>query len=1180
MEFATAFGGALLSASVQPLIERLTSHQLNIFARREKIHADLKDWETMLAEINTLLDDAEDTQMTNSAVKKWLDEFRDLTYDIEDLLDEFNTEALKRKVMDDSQASTNKLRKFIPTRFTSFAFNNKMASRIKDITNRLQHINVWQAQTLNLRRIANGARSNQMKERPPTTSLVDESHIYGRNDDKEAIVKMLLRNEEGGNNSISVIPILGMGGIGKTTLAQLVYNDSTINDYFDIKVWVCISENFDVTILTRKILRYIAPEIHDLKDLDLNSLQETLKERLSQKKFLLILDDVWEEDHNQWDLLRRPFVSALFSSKIIVTTRKNNAAPITGDVYAYCVKELSDDECLFLLARHALAGQSFEALLDLKDIGYELVKRCNGLPLAAKVLGGLLRNKRSRGEWERVLRNKLWNSSETSNSVRPTLKLSYNDLSSHLKRCFVYCAIFPKDYEFDRDELISLWMAEGFLHHPQGGKLMEDLGIQYFDDLVSRSFFQSSSYNQVSRFFQAGSSFQLSRSTTPRFVMHDLVCDLAQTIATEICYNYETKFEDDVSSLKYQNVRHASFTCLRDNEYEIFTRMKRLRTMVDFPIGRSSGYFLDWWGVYGYKMMYKLLPEKKCLRVLSLTNSSIRKLPDSIGDLIHLRYMNLSYTYIRQLPESVSTLFNLQTLLLCCCPILEKLPDKIRNLVNLQHLDISKTPGLQKLPSRIGMLTNLQTLSKFIVKEGDGTTIAELKNLNNLRGSLFILGLQNVQDAKLANLKGKQGLEELVLEWDEFGRNDMSVLESLEPHQNLKSLTISSYGGAEFSSFIPLFSKLVSLHLKHCGEITLLPPLGQLCLLKELSIYGLGAVKTIGGEFYGNGVVPFPSLERLDIGNMLGWIEWSHGNMGGESFPNLHKLRLYNCPKLMGSLPSGLSRLRHLSEVEVIGCRNLVSFPPMGLPCCLKHIRVNCCDALQCFPVIYSGDGEQSLLEYLQILECASLEYFDRNFKLPTSLRKLTIQDCGNLLSLPDGLMMENDNENQPQSHLEHLKIKRCERLASLPTGKFPAALKTLEICNWPNVVSLIEEDGGLPQNLTELRIECCGNLKQPIAEWGLGMLSSLKILSVRGKCPATADVVSFPDDNCRWLPTSLKDLDIGDFVSLESVSMRLQMLTSLEFLSIEHCPELRSLPKDALPLSLEMSISGCPLLD
>ncbi|XP_038695450.1 putative disease resistance RPP13-like protein 1 [Tripterygium wilfordii] len=920
MEIATTVGGALLSASVQQLIERLTSHELNIFTRREKIHADLKDWEIMLGEINSLLDDAEDTQMTNSSVKKWLDEFRDLTYDIEDVLDEFNTEALKRKVMEDPQASTNRLRKFIPTRFTSFGFNIKMASRIKDITKRLHRINVRQAQTLNLRRIANGTRSNQLKERPPTTSLVDESHIYGRNDDKEAIIKMLLCNEEGGNNSFSVIPIVGIG--------------------WEELVWVCVSENFDVIMLTRTILRYVAPEIRDLRDLDLNSLQETLKENLSQKKFLLILDDVWEEDYNQWDLLRRPFVSTASSSKIIVTTRKNNAAPITGDVHVYCVKELPDDDYLFLLARHALAAQSFDARLDLKDIGQESVKRCDGLPLAGKVLGGL-RNKRSREEWECVLRNKWWNSPETSNNIHPTLKLSYNDLPSHLKRCFAYCALFPKDYEFDRDELFSLWMAEGFLQHPrgrktmkdlgieyfedlrcfvycaifpkdyeferdelvslwmadgflqhaQGGKLMEDLGIEYFEDLVSRSFFQSSS-NKSRIFYQSISFIGPTNSTRSVFVMHDLISDIAQTIAGDICYNCEDKTEVDMSSSKYE---------------------KRLIT-----IWQRGGSFLD----RGYNMLDELLTQSKCARVLFLSGSREIKLSNSIGDLIHLRYINLSNTFIQQLPES--------------------LPDKISNLVNLRHLDISMTPMLQKLPSGIGMMTNLQTFSKFIVREGHGTTIAELKNLNNLRGSLSVQGLENVQDAKLANIKGKQGLEELELYWvyclGRNGRNDMSVLESLEPYQNLKRLTISSYCGAEFPfwmSNIPLYDPSQTLTTTWASLLT-----------QELGIIGLKAVKTIGVEFYGN-VVPFPSLERLEIGHMSEWRDWSHGNMSGEGFPNPQELRLYDCPKLIWNFPS-------------------------GLPCSLECIEVKNCDALECFPMINTRDGRESLLEELEIEDCSS----------------------------------------------------------------------------------------------------------------------------------------------------------------------------------------------------------------
>ncbi|KAF5733685.1 putative disease resistance RPP13-like protein 1 [Tripterygium wilfordii] len=124
-------------------------------------------------------------------------------------------------------------------------------------------------------------------------------------------------------------------------------------------------------------------------------------------------------------------------------------------------------------------------------------------------------------------------------------------------------------------------------------------------------------------------------------------------------------------------------------------------------------------------------------------------------------------------------------------------------------------------------------------------------------------------------------------------------------------------------SNVRLFSELVSVDLNRCGEIKLLPPLGQLCSLKELSIDRLRAVKTIGGEFYGDGAVPFPLLERFEIGYMSGWIEWSHGNMGGEGFPNLQKLRLYGCPKLIGSLPIGLHRLGNLSELAISGCQNL-----------------------------------------------------------------------------------------------------------------------------------------------------------------------------------------------------------------------------------------------------------------
>lgn len=249
-------GEAILSALFETLFFKLASSDLLKFARQEQVHAELKKWEKILLKIHAVLDDAEEKQMTDRLVKIWLDELRDLAYDVEDILDEFGTEALRRKLMAETEPSTSMVCSLIPSCCTSFnpstvRFNVKMGSKIEEITARLQEIS-GQKNDLHLRENAGGS-SYAMKSRLPTTSLVDESRVYGRETDKEAILNLLLKDEPS-DDEVCVIPIVGMGGIGKTTLAQLAFNDCKVKDHFDLRAWVCVSDDFDVVRVTKTIL--------------------------------------------------------------------------------------------------------------------------------------------------------------------------------------------------------------------------------------------------------------------------------------------------------------------------------------------------------------------------------------------------------------------------------------------------------------------------------------------------------------------------------------------------------------------------------------------------------------------------------------------------------------------------------------------------------------------------------------------------------------------------------------------------------------------------------------------------------------------------------------------------------------------------------------------------------------
>ena len=318
----SVIGEVALSALFEALFDKLASSDLLKIFQQEQVHVDLNKWKKTLLKIHAVLDDAEEKRETSRLVKIWLDELEELAYDTDDILDEFSTEVLRRKL--NAEPSTSTVRKFIPACCvglspSSFMFDANMRSKIADIDSRLQRI-VTEKNDLDLRG-STGGRIGTERSREATTSLVNEHCTYGRDEDKKAIIKLLLRIESS-DTQLSVIPIVGMGGLGKTTLAQLVYNDDDVSSYFDLKAWVCVSEDFDIVRVSKEILKSITPEPCNDGD-GLNSIQVKLKEKLNGKKFLIILDDVWNEDYNNWTKPCCPFEFGALGSKIIVTTRSH-----------------------------------------------------------------------------------------------------------------------------------------------------------------------------------------------------------------------------------------------------------------------------------------------------------------------------------------------------------------------------------------------------------------------------------------------------------------------------------------------------------------------------------------------------------------------------------------------------------------------------------------------------------------------------------------------------------------------------------------------------------------------------------------------------------------------------------------------------------------------------------------
>ncbi|KAB1224834.1 putative disease resistance RPP13-like protein 1 [Morella rubra] len=476
-------GGSFLSAFFKVLFDRIASREVIDFFRGAKLDGGLLEkLEITLLSVSAVLEDAEEKEVTMAPVKAWLDKMKDAVYDAEQIMDEIATEALRCKLDAEFQTSASKVRHFISGSRNSFV--KEIEPKIKEVLDRLEYL-AKQKDLMGLKEGVGGKPSEKL----PTTSLVEESGICGRDENKEAIIDLLLSDDTNGKK-ISVIAVVGMGGIGKTTLAQLVYNDERVREHFDVEAWVCVSEEFDLFKITKSILDAVPPSA-TCDNKDLNWLQVKLREKLAGKKFLLVLDDVWNKKYADWELLSNPFESGAPGSKVIVTTRDNDVASAMRASASHQLKELSEEDCWSLFTKHAFHDGNSVLHLRLQELGRQIVEKCKGLPLAIKTIGALLRSKLDIEEWDRILRSELWDLPVDETNILPALRLSYKYLPPPLKHCFAYCSIFPKDCIFRKEQVILLWMAEGFLQQ-SNNKTMGEVGEEYFCALVSRSLFQQS----------------------------------------------------------------------------------------------------------------------------------------------------------------------------------------------------------------------------------------------------------------------------------------------------------------------------------------------------------------------------------------------------------------------------------------------------------------------------------------------------------------------------------------------------------------------------------------------------------------------------------------------------------------------------------------------------------------
>ncbi|XP_059653971.1 putative disease resistance protein RGA4 isoform X2 [Cornus florida] len=1071
------------------------------------VKKELHKLENTVSTIRAVLVDAEEQKATNTEVEDWLEKLNDVFYDADDLLNDFSTQILRRKVLTKNKR-LKKVRNF-------FSSSNKMAQKIKAVRERLDAI-------------AQDRRNFHLIERPVENTKKKETHSYvhpetviGRDKDKTNIVEMLLNTNV--EENVSVVAIVGIGGLGKTTLAQLVYNDEEVTKHFELMKWVFVSNPFDVQLIVQKIVGSEAG-----KALHMEELQKHLRTEIEGKRYLLVLDDMWNEDRDNWLELRNLLMGGSRGSKILVTTRNNLVANITGTNSLYFLEGLCDKVSWSLFKQMALKqGEEHENPCRV-TMGKEIVQKCKGVPLAIKAIGSLLYSKNTDAEWLVFKDNDLFKIAQQEDVILPILKISYDYLPLNLKRCFAFCSLYLKDEKIYKKELIQLWIAEGLIPSVYENQQLEDVGDLYFMDLLRRSFFQDVRTDEWGEIISCK--------------MHDLVHDVAENVA-----RLKSSVENSDAKNVTERTRHVSCGYFVDSSWEIPTNLLRANKLRTFIL--KNKYLEE-------TVFERIVSTYKYLRVLNMSNLGIEIVPSYISNLKRLKYLDLSGDHMKTLPSSITKLQNLETLKLNRCGFLKELPTDFRKLVSLRHLECEECHDLTGMPCGFGQLTSLSTLTRFVTDLNTG--FSELRSLNNLRGRLFI-DLKRRRDSSRRRdarrrwhwkntaaaegrmegtnyLEAKQYLNTLELGFSIIDDQEVELLlESLRPHPNLKGLIIKSYSGVSFPSWMMVdkiglsLPNLVRIHISLCVWKHL-PLFGQLPSLQFLSLMGMQYLEYIdnssgsgsgsGGEESLSSSLPSSSIGGGGGGggatDATAAIRRSEPAPTPTFFPSLKQLTLHGLPKLKGWWRSDaaaeatttamttttlvdqqqhqqqhlkLPSFHFLSKLTIIGCPNLASMPI--LQPCLEELELN--------------EVSKKLVEQELMMTLVS----------PTPLTNSTTT------TFTDIVGTSSSSSHLPLSNLKSMSLWNIQDLGDDNDMQFPQGLRNLRnlsICFIPELVSL---PVGL-QHLTTLQtlqIKSCHNLKT-LPEW-IGNLTSLERLEIEFCCELTS-----LSDGMRQL-TALQQLTI-----------------------------------------------------
>ncbi|XP_034568258.1 uncharacterized protein [Setaria viridis] len=1060
-----------------------------------------------------------------------------------------------------------------------------------------------------------------------TSSRLPEEPIIGRNKEKQEIINLLSAGTS--NDETVIVSIHGLGGIGKSTLAQLIYNDAQFKEY-DHRIWVYVSRDFSLKKIGSSIISLIPIEGGQQNRDTLEAINQCLDNLLSGKKVLIVLDDLWEEKDTELRKLRSMLQVGKKGTTIdvIVTTRKEDIARQVSTCPPYKLQPLNDYTCWEIIKRYSrFEDQHYQERLE--KIGLDIAKKCAGVALAAQALGYMLQSKDLFG-WTEINNSDIWNeSSEDNGGVLPSLKLSYERMQPQLRICFSYCAIFPKGHNISQDDLIHQWIALGFIK-PSKGK-------EYIRQLLGMSFLQVSKLPKTS-----GDRME-------RYTMHDLVHDLATVImGDELIVSNVASKNNKAHSQKY--CRYASVT-----KYDNTTRLSnvlpsKVRALhfsdsgkLDLSCGAFSFakclHILDFSGCSGI-LLPPSIGQLKQLKYLTAPRMQNEVLPEFITELSKLQYLNLNgSSHISALPESMGKLWCLKYLDLSGCSGISKLPGSFGDLKCMMHLDMSGCSGIRELPASLGNLTNLQHLD-----------LSECSGVKEIPESLC--GLMHLQYLNMSKCRVKElpeAIGSLVnLQYLNMSKCRVKELpEAIGSLVNLQYLNMSQCGVRELPESFKRLRNLLHLdliwHRIEKGDLHGLTALQYLDMsysgylegyLEELSVTmrNLTNLKVLKLRYclierstYLNFIGTLTNLEHLDLSwNRFEYLPESIGNL-----KRLHTLNLENC-RMLKSLPKSISCATGLKSVLLDGCPHKLmdqasSLLHHSLTLPLFKVRADDVSAHSNLHVLEGENvGELHIvsLENVRLLEEAQrLKLLTKHNLLTLKLvwtlhadRHLEDKDLLGQLVPPKSLKdLSLEGYSSPSfcgwlmAISQHLPNLTCIELNKLPTcnnlpplGQLPY-LESLILYDIPNVTkierSICGGKGAFPRlvditvsrmdGLEEWNTTCPG--EDGVEEFMFPMLDVLEV----SKCPKLRLKPCPP--KCREFKISESDQVISSLEEVETSShrcnstpttTRLFIINSnhhslklfhhfpaLQELELSHCRNLKSLPKGMQQLSSLQSL-------